>query len=427
MRWTLVSSRHHPGQGGIGASVAAFINVAKQAGWHIDLITRPGDQLPPGVNVHPIRTLDDEPAFAARIEPLRNIERIRPYRYGLWSLAAAEYLANAEFETDVIEFVDVQGEGFVSLASRQVRQRWQGVPMIINAHTPMWVVEELAGMDEMRFGRAIYHQWERQAIAAADGIIAPSRRVLEAIGMSGRGRVIPPVIEEAPLRTCSLNEKLILLIGSAEPNKGVDTWAQSLNRVLSEHDDAKAMLIGPDTPTSPDGGSMTHFCKKLIEPGLRSRFRCPGQLSHHETLEWIERASLVVVPSLIESFSYVAAEAIMRGAAVVVSDGVGIAEHLPCLKTFPAGDVDSLAESQLEILGDEAFAAGDRQKIRMQLIEVCCGDAHLKSRELYVASLTTHDNFDPLPGKPDAIREMSLLLADMEKQEREQAMMGATP
>src|SRR5215510_4159023 len=93
MRWLLVSSQHHPSQGGIGAYVARFVAVAREAGWQLELVTRPSDQHPPGATVHDVTTADMHEDFAARLPALRRIERVRPYRYALWSRAVAEKLA----------------------------------------------------------------------------------------------------------------------------------------------------------------------------------------------------------------------------------------------------------------------------------------------------------------------------------------------
>ena len=141
MRWLLVSSQHHPSHGGIGAYVARFVGVARAAGWTIDLMTRPGALHPPGATVHEVTTPDMLDDFAARLPALRRIERVRPYRYALWSRAVAERLSSIDGDFDAIEFVDSQAEGFVAIGGRQLRGRFArgGAPMLIHAHTPMFV------------------------------------------------------------------------------------------------------------------------------------------------------------------------------------------------------------------------------------------------------------------------------------------------
>src|SRR5215510_13869572 len=92
MRWLLVSSQHHPMHGGIGTYVSRFVQCASAAGWNVDLVTRPSDVLPRQGNIHEVTTLDQDPSFDERVSALRQAERIRPYRYALWSKATAEHL-----------------------------------------------------------------------------------------------------------------------------------------------------------------------------------------------------------------------------------------------------------------------------------------------------------------------------------------------
>src|SRR5262245_14788480 len=106
MRIVLVSSQHHPAQGGIGAYVAEFVDVACEAGWTVQLITRPGPLLPQGCKPLLVTTADAQPQFSKHVVALRQIERIRPYRYGLWSLAVARRLLDLDELPDVVEFVD---------------------------------------------------------------------------------------------------------------------------------------------------------------------------------------------------------------------------------------------------------------------------------------------------------------------------------
>lgn len=415
MRWTLVSSRHHPGQGGIGASVAAFIEGATDAGWQIDLITKRSDCLPRKATIHLVRTLDDDPAFSSRIEGLRQIDRIRPYRYGLWALALVEYLRKNSIETDVIEFVDVQAEGYVALRSGAVRRVQKNVPMIIQAHTPMYLAESLSGMETNRFGRSIYHAWEREALKAADGVFGPSRLILDELGMDVQGAVIAPVVKAVSPRNETPRDQTLLLVGYAEPRKGVETWARSLNIVLNQHPDATALFVGPDTPTAPDGNSYFNYCTGMIDPSLRQRFQFLGPQKHADTLRCIAGASLVVVPSLFESFSIVVAEAIMRGVPVVLSDRVGIVEHVSDLETFPVGDASALADLQLGILHREKDAGARSLRHRDQLLKACSREANLKGREAFVRSLKEPD-LATIPDM-DAEDEMRRCLDEIERQE----------
>ena len=127
MHLILVSAQHHPSHGGIGAYVWELIHAGGEAGWRIELITRPSAMLrrAPLHAIHEITTQDMMPQFQKSVAALRRIERIRPYRYGLWSLAVAKKLMELDSHPDAIECVDCQAEGFVSITSAAVRERYK--------------------------------------------------------------------------------------------------------------------------------------------------------------------------------------------------------------------------------------------------------------------------------------------------------------
>ncbi len=393
MRWLLVSSQHHPSHGGIGTYVAQFIQAAVDAGWRVDLLTRPGQSYPRGAHVHEVTTSDMNAAFNRRIETLRRIERVRPYRYALWSHAVAQQLAQLTGEYDAIEFVDCQAEGYASLGSRHVRQRYEGVPMILHAHTPMFVEEAVNHADPSRFGRSIYHRWERQAIALADGVIITSAQLQQKLPPMQASAIIPYPIVVNPLQMpksssdSATQNETIVLVGSVQPRKGVDVWGRSLNHVLRKRPRANALLIGPDTPTAPDGGSMADYVKQLIDAPVHSRFSYIGSQPHTKVLQYIQHAALVVVPSLFESFSFVAAEAIAAERPVIVSDHVGIGEHVPSLPRVKAGEVEPLAAMQIAMLEQKEKAKQLAAACHAELLEACSPHRHIQQRIAFWESL----------------------------------------
>jgi glycosyltransferase involved in cell wall biosynthesis len=421
MHWLLVSARHHPGHGGIGAYITHFCAAAREAGWRVDLITRPGRHHPPAACIREIRTPDDDPAFLRRIPALRRLERIRPYRYGLWSLAVAERLLRLDTRPDVIEFVDCQAEGYLALCSKHVRAALRGVPMIVHAHTPMFIEEAVNGCDERRFGRTIYHRWERQALRAADGIIVGSRLMAECLGM--RATVVAPCLPRKharPAQPAGIDRHNILLVGSAQPRKGVDVWVRSLNIILRRRPRACAALIGADTATAPGNMSMIQAVRELIHPKFRSRLQWWGSLTHEQTLRAIAAATMVVVPSRFESLSYVAVEALMHGRPVILTDRVGLAEWIEDPTTVPAIDVPALADAQLRIFDDLPTAEQAAARAREHLLQACPPRRHLDDKKTALERITSSRRHSgaSFDHEDDAIDRMRRFLASVESTER---------
>lgn len=412
MRLLLISAAHHPDHGGIGTAVSSFVRRATDAGWHIELVTRPSDRLPQCARVHTIETRDMSPEFHKWIEPLRRIHRIRPYRYGLWALAVAKRLLTIGGEFDAIEFVDSQAEGVVALTSARVRDRWQRVPMCISAHSPMWLIERLNGANLALFGRHVYHEWERQALVAADGVRAPSRVLLDALQPVQSHAIMPPMVPEMAAPPRRDRKPSIAFIGNLEPNKGVDVWTRSLNIVLKRHRDVGAVVVGRDTPTAPDGSSMHAYCQSLLEPEVAPRVTFAGQLEPSQVQRLMQSASLVVVPSRFESFSYVACEAILLETPVIVTDSVGINEYLPELDSVPFGDVEALARTQCNLLHDPAAAVRNVAGHRGRLLSACQPSRVLNRLREFLH--TIHTAAEPRASGLDAIDTMDELLREIE-------------
>jgi glycosyltransferase involved in cell wall biosynthesis len=387
MRWLLISSQHCASHGGIGAYVQRFVSAANESRWHVELVTRPGRSIPPASRVHEIETIDMRPDFQARIEGLRRIERIRPYRYALWSRAVAEKLLGIDATFDAIEFVDCQAEGFAALGCPEVRRKFQGTPMIVHAHTPMFLEEELNGADTSRFGRATYHQWERDALRMADGVMATSRLIADRLHLTNSSLVNPYPIQAGDTANNQQRTHEIVLVGSVQPRKGVVEWARSLNEVFRRSLRAIATLIGPDTPTSPIGGSMAAHLQSLIRPDDRDRFRWCGQLTHQQVIDYVKRAACVIVPSTFESFSFAAAEALCCGTPVIISDQVGIAEHVPGLPMFQRGNISAMARAQLDVLNDPESARRNAMDCRDLLLDRCSPKRHLQRRVEFVNAI----------------------------------------
>jgi len=423
IRWLLVSAQHEPRHGGIGTYISRFIDAAIGYGWEVDLITRPGSRLPRATRCHLIATDDDSPAFTPRLDALRHLERVRPYRYGLWSHAVAKLLMELETNYDAVEFVDCQAEGFVSLCSRRVRERWAGVPMLIHAHTPMFVEEDMNGCDPGRFGRSIYHSWEKHALEAADGVMTTSRLLAERLP-DPRSMAVAPFplrLHDSSCRTVPAMTPTILLVGSIQPRKGVECWARSLNRVFAQHDLVHAELIGSDTLTGPGQTSMVTFTTNLVAPQFRDRFHWRGDLDYPEVRRRIASASLVAVPSRLESFSFVAAEAMEALTPVVASDGVGLIEHVPSLPCVQVGDHAALAEAQLHVLTEPDKAAVLAQRCLRELRSACDPGEILNRRLAFVDSFhksggSAADSLDH--AADDAIDWMDGVLRSIEVEER---------
>lgn len=418
MRWLLVSRQHCPAHGGIGTYVQRFLSAASEAGWHVELMTQQvqAEQLR-CERVHEVTTIDMRPEFGQRMPELRRRHIVRPYRYGLWSKAVAENLLTIDGDFDAIEFVDCQAEGFAALGSPALRDRFRNAAFLVHAHTPMFLEEAINRADAAIFGRRIYHDWERRALAMADGVIVTSRVLGEALSDIAPSTVIPYPMDEARALSSAPREERIVLVGNVQPRKGVDVWARSLNEVLAARPRARAVLIGGDTPAAPEGRSMAAHVQSLIASCVVDRFDWAGSLPHERVRELIAGSALLVVPSFLESFSFAAAEALLVGTPVIVSDRTGIAEHVPSLPCMPAGDAAALARMQIEILSDGQRALHVADRCREEMLKACAPRRVLGMRQNMLSALRRAGRHHRAASSTDTLAEIASFITGVDAAE----------
>jgi glycosyltransferase involved in cell wall biosynthesis len=106
-----------------------------------------------------------------------------------------------------------------------------------------------------------------------------------------------------------------------------------------------------------------HFCgdgpDKDDLKSLVDEYRLSDRVSFHgevaNVAQWYEKCSIVVIPSLFESFGYVAIEAALMKRPVIASAVGGLAEIIKNNETgllFPAGDCEALADGVLRMITD---------------------------------------------------------------------------
>jgi glycosyltransferase involved in cell wall biosynthesis len=146
-------------------------------------------------------------------------------------------------------------------------------------------------------------------------------RINKYVSKKSRIVVIPNWLPEYFPKSRKLDKNTILFVGSLESIKRpLDCIA-----VMKKFPEAKLIVIGK-------GNLMKKVRKSAEEAHIKAEFM--KNLSHEETLSYIGGASLLLVPSITESFSLVALEAIAQGTPVS-GRKTGILPELPGVISFP--------------------------------------------------------------------------------------------
>ena len=180
------------------------------------------------------------------------------------------------------------------------------------------------------------------------------RRKLEADGVRVDETIwngVPVTTQRPPLGANA--PPTIAFAGRLVAKKGVNVLIEAMARVVREVPGARLLIAGD----GPDRPALENRAREL---GLGLNVSFLGHLPREEMERAFAAAWAQAAPSLWEEpFGLVAAEAMMRGTAAIVSDAGGLAEQVEHGVTglkVPPGDVAACAEAIMAILGDRALA-----------------------------------------------------------------------
>ena len=172
---------------------------------------------------------------------------------------------------------------------------------------------------------ALVRRWSgRFGMVAAVSEVVRDRLVESGVGVDD---VIPAPIPVRPPRPPLCGAPTVLCAGRLVPDKGADVLLRAFARVRRELPDARLTIIG-------DGPSRAALRALRRELALEDVVEMHGQISRDALERAADGAWVQVVPSVWdEPFGLAAAEAMMRGSAVIASGTGGLPDVV--------GDVDA--------------------------------------------------------------------------------------
>lgn len=379
--------------GGIGAYTVGAAAALAAAGVeaHVFTFGLPGDvrgrlgEIAPGVKVHEVA--DAAARVAAGTLPGALAGAITAGGEAGYRLALGWLLAEAALEGpegggfDVIEAPEYEGLGVATvlrLAGMRGARGGRRPGLVTHLHSGSAINRRGNGVRAAAGDLAI-DALELAAIELADGLCAPSEAVVRetrvGLPFERAVTVIPQAVAVGEEFVPPPGEGPIVFVGRLERLKGAEVLLEAARVFLPRCAGARLLVIGPDTPTAPGGAggtgrtSMQQWMRGRLEAGISERVTFAGELPPSEVAGQVAGARFVVVPSLFESFSLVAAGAMAAGRTVVVSDGTGAAEVVgEAGLTFERGSAAGLAAAMERLwldgalLGDLSRRAQERAR-----------------------------------------------------------------
>ena len=242
------------------------------------------------------------------------------------------------------------------------------VPVVVTLHGPHW-------LHRVRPGKpgpgpdARREDWEAEGLRCVDGIISPSRDVLERTRVEWGLPDVPTTVIGNPVRIAPLAVPAgetaapqLLFIGRFDRIKGADVLLDAFARIADAHPTCRLTFIGTDSGLPQPDGSTLHLAAALarLPATSRDRIKVLGPRTRDEIAALRRDYPITLITSRYETFGVALIEAMSAGSAVVSTRVGGCAEILRDGETgllVPSEDPEAMAQACLRLLADPALTA----------------------------------------------------------------------
>jgi glycosyltransferase involved in cell wall biosynthesis len=362
------------GIGGIAAHARRLANAVATLGHDVLVLsetTGPAEQYREGpVRVHALSRRSTRWWKLGRMVPVPWVRR----SFAVWQSLQR---LHREHPFDLIRFPDGYAEGFRFSLSPLA-------PYSVHLHGPASLVQKWDGR-RVPPVRARVEAWlERRPATGAALLVTATRRFAEAITAEWsldpqRIRIIRNPLDidtfrpnDGPRRAA----RTILFAGHLQWLKGVATLAEAIPQVLLSQPDVRFLLVGNDTRSAPDGGSMRRFMEaELARCGALDKVSFLEPVTQRELAEHYRSSTVVVVPSYQEVFGNVLLEAMACGRPCVTTSAVGASELIASGDNgvvVPPRDAQALAGAICRLLTVPESARDDMGARARRTVEQAC-------------------------------------------------------
>ena len=173
--------------------------------------------------------------------------------------------------------------------------------------------------------------------------------------------------------------RYVVYAGSVQPRKGAVVLARAARTFLRDHPDVQLVYVG--RVLSEGGRGVDELVHETIgDEQLSARVHFTGGVSRPQVLAYMRHARVFALPSTLETFGLVAAEAMQQGCPVVVSDEGPFPEFVQHGRTgllVNPTDSDAVADAVGALLRDPQRAAEMGRAAREYVEQTFGLEAHL--------------------------------------------------
>ncbi|GAB4170874.1 MAG: hypothetical protein Fur005_32570 [Roseiflexaceae bacterium] len=439
--WLLTTETPAEFAGGIARYVDTYAKTATSHGQQVTIIARSdqagSDQLAPGIRMirvvprfgiaadRPTKRPDDHPSF-----PYNLLDGWSAISYDMAETVID--LLRHEPPPDIIEAQEYAALP-AYLLQRKLTERGplEQIPILIHLHTPLYEVMRVNQEPRYRFPDYWTGQQEQFCIRAADALLSPSHFLADHLSQTLQlatpiTRIpYPMLLPDLPPPHPTPGE--VVYVGRLEVRKGILPLLEACERMWHRGATFRLTLIGGDTDFRPRGTTMRTFIERRYQQWLAAGvLQMPGRMNQAAVLEHIQRAWVVVIPSLWENFPNTCIEAMGAGQVVLASRSGGQAEMIAAdgengllFDWQQPGSFEAQLSHALALSPREQRATGQRAQ---QRIRAMCDPAtiipqrvaHLEQvieqhqqRRIFPGGLEAQ--LPALPGAPDPQEQPGLL------------------
>ena len=265
------------------------------------------------------------------------------------------------------------------------------IPILVHLHGPAFELARLNREPTHRFPEYWIGRMERFCIVAADALLSPSRfladGVSRALGHALDIAVVPHpfAVPEAPA-SLPTAPRGVVCVGRLQAVKGVVPLLEACDRLWDRGESFPLTLVGDDASYAPTGTTLgAHLAERYGRRIAEGRLQLVGRVAHDLALQHMQRAAVVVVPSLFENFPNTCLEAMSLGQVVLATRSGGQAEMIGnqegglLFDWETPGDFERQLARALELGDAERRAIGNRARARLLTL---CDPRHVLEQRL---------------------------------------------